>query len=418
MERLAKKKREKYPKKIREALSRQDIDQFRRYFLDLHPQDQVGIFNSLNQEQRLYTYHSLEPKEFAELFTASDINQQKLTYLELDEAYSASMFSQMFSDDVVMFLSEINPDKAELVLESMDVEKAKQVRSLLSYAEETAGSIMTTEFIHVATTDTVEEVLERLRREAPGTEVIYYLYVVDSDEKLVGVTSLRELITAAPEQTIEHITNTKVISVPESMDQEDVGRTIKKYDFLAVPVVSQENRLLGLVTVDDILDILEEETTEDIEDLTATKGSTDLDLTGFESAQKRAPWIVTLMFLGLLTGSVIGFFEETLEAVVLLSVFIPMIMDAAGNVGTQSLTVAVRGLALGTIKRDSFFRIIKRELSAGFYLGLISMVSVFLIITLIFQNWVLAVIVGVSLFATLTISTVVGFIIRPRLLQP
>lgn len=411
MGRLARRKKDQYTKIILNTLAGEDINKFRKYFLALHPQDQIDIFTTLNHEQRIYSYHYLEPKEFAELFSALEINDQKMIYLELDEAYSTSMFNHMFTDDIVMFLAEINSDRVELILEKMEINKAKRVRNLMAYAEETAGSIMTTEFIHIATKDRVEYVLERLREEAPSTEVIYYLYVVDSEQKLVGVVSLRDLIIASPDEMVEDIMSTKVISVPEEMDQEDVGRTIKKYDFLAIPVTSQQNHLLGLVTVDDIMDILEEETTEDIEDLSATKGSTDLDLTGFESAKKRAPWIVTLMFLGLVTGSVIGYFEETLEAVVLLSVFIPVIMDSAGNVGTQSLTVAVRGIALGTLEKGSFMKIIKRELTAGFYLGLISMVSIILIISVFYQSWILAVIIGISLFLTLTVSTVVGFVI-------
>src|SRR5690625_4307457 len=153
--------------------------------------------------------------------------------------------------------------------------------------------------------------------------------------------------------------STRPVSVLEDMDQEDVGNLIKKYDFLAAPVVSKENRLLGIVTVDDVMDILEEETTEDFGEISATKGATDINLSAFTAARKRSPWIIALMFFGLITGGVIGQFEETLESVVLLAAFIPMIMDSGGNVGTQSLAVSVRGLALGTIEKNSFWRMVK-----------------------------------------------------------
>ncbi|MBU5595127.1 magnesium transporter [Amphibacillus sp. MSJ-3] len=411
MERLNKQKREQYTNTILDTLHKEDMKKFRQSFLALHPSDQLDIFISLSQEIRIKVYGYLSPSEFAEIFSGLDIKEQKLFFLELDEKYSSMMFNHMFTDDVVNFLAEINPERAETILLKMDIDKADQVRSLRLYAEETAGSIMTKELIWISSTEKVANVLEKLRLEAPNAEIIYYLYVIDSARKLVGVVSLRDLIVASPEEMIENIMSTNVVSVTEDMDQEDVGKTIKKYDFLAVPVVSRQNRLLGIVTVDDIMDILEEETTEDFEDLSATKGTTDLELSGYDTAKKRAPWIIALMFLGLLTAGVIGYFEETLETVVLLSVFIPMIMDSAGNVGTQSLTVAVRGLALGNIKREGFWRMIKRELSAGFILGLICMVAVTILISIIYGNWILAVIVGISILCTLTVSTVVGFIV-------
>lgn len=411
MEKLDEKKREQYTKTILDALHNGESRKFRQSFLALHPSDQLDIFISLNQEERIQGYKHLSPEDFAEVFSGLEIKEQKLFFLELDEKYSSSMFNEMFTDNVANFLTEINPERAETILGKLDPDQAEHVRNLLSYADETAGAIMTKELIRISTTETVADILKRLRLEAPDAEIIYYLYVVDPERKLVGVVSLRDLIVASPEEVIENVMSTNVVSVPEDMDQEEVGRIIKKYDFLAIPVVSKQNRLLGIITVDDIMDILEDETTEDIEDLTATKGITDLDLNGYETAKKRAPWIITLMFLGLITGGVIGYFEETLEAVVLLSVFIPMIMDSAGNVGTQSLTVAVRGLALGNIKKGAFWGMVKRELSAGFILGLISMVLITGLISIVYGNWMLAVIVGFSLLCTLTISTVVGFII-------
>lgn len=411
MHRLQDQKKERFKNRVINRLDEKDLKTFRSLYLSLHSQDQVDIFYAFNEEQRKLAYYYLSSKEMAIIFTGLEIEDQEKTYREMDINYSTEMFNEMFTDDVAMFLNEIDPEQAEEILSLMEPNRSREVKRLMSYADETAGSIMTTDLIYISLTDTVAEVHEKLRDKAVSAEIVYYLYVIDEEQKLVGVVSLRDLITAALTDTVESIMSTKVISVPEDMDQEDVGKIIKKYDFLAVPVVSRQNHLLGIITVDDIMDILEEETTEDFEDISAASGSTDIDLTGIETAKKRAPWIVTLTFLGLLTGGVIGYFEETLESVVLLSVFIPMIMDSAGNVGTQSLTVAVRGLALGNIKRDGFIRLIKRELSAGFYLGLIAMIAIIILISLIYQNWLLAVIVGVSLLCTLTISTVVGFVI-------
>src|SRR5699024_2031172 len=253
--------------------------------------------------------------------------------------------------------------------------------------------------------------LEKLRNEAPDAEIIYYLYVVDPDGILVGVVSLRDLIIASPNAAIEDIMSTRLVSALEDMDQEDVGNLIKKYDFLAAPVVSKENRLLGIVTVDDVMDILEAETTEDFGEISATTGARDIHLCSFTDATKRAPWITALMFFGLITDGVIDQFEETLGSVVLIAAFIPMIMDSGGNVGTQSLAVSVRGLALGTIEKGSFFRMIRREFSTGALIGLLCMILITILVTFIYGNTMLGVIVGVSILITLSISAVIGSVI-------
>lgn len=408
MVKLNKITRAQYTKAVLAALHAGEKVQFRDSFLELHPSDQLDIFITLNKDSRSRVYSYLTPKEFAEIFSGLNLSNQKLFFLELDENYAFAMFNYMFTDEVVNFLTEINSERAEDILIKMDKNKAQKVRILLGYAPKTAGSIMTKELISISSTDLVEDVLEKLRRDAPNAEIIYYLYVVDNENKLVGVVSLRELIIAAPDEIIKNIMSTQVVSVVEDMDQEDVGRLIKKYDFLAAPVVSKQNRLLGIVTVDDMMDILEEEATEDFGEISAVKGATDLTLSPFTAAKKRAPWIIILMFFGLITGGVIGRFEETLEAVVVLAVFIPMIMGSAGNIGTQSLAVSVRGLALETIEKGSFLKMVRREFSTGFLIGLFCMILISIMITILYGNWILALIVGISILCTFGISAVIG----------
>ena len=393
---------------ILDALHAEEKEQFRNTFLELHPSDQLDIFITLDKDARSRGYSYLTPKEFAGIFGKLKVSNQKLFFLELDEGYSSSMFNHLFTDDVVNFLTEINNDRAEDILLKMDKDKAEKVRGLLSYTEETAGAIMTKELVSISSTDLVGGVLEKLRNEAPNAEIIYYLYVINAVGTLVGVVSLRDLIIAQPDEIIENIMTTRIVSVLEDMDQEDVGRLIKKYDFLAVPVVSKQNRLLGIVTFDDVMDILEAETTEDFGEISAAKGATDIDLSAFSAAKKRAPWIIILMFFGLITGGVIGQFEETLEAVVVLAVFIPMIMGSAGNIGTQSLAIAVRGLALGTIEKSNFWKMIRREFSTGFMIGLTCMILISIMITVIYGNLMLALIVGFSILCTFGVSAVIG----------
>ena len=408
MVKLNKKTREQYTKIILNALHDGDMKQFRSAFLELHPSDQLDVFITLNKTSRNQVYSYLSPKEFAEIFGGLNISKQLLFFLELDEQYAFHMFNHMFTDDVVNFLTEINDERAETILSAMDKDKAQRVKALLSYAPETAGAIMTKELISISSSSTVEEILNKLRDEAPDAEIIYYLYVVDEENKLVGVVSLRDLIIATPTVLVKDIMSTRVVSVPEDMDQEEVGHLIKKYDFLAAPVVSKQNKLLGIVTFDDVMDILEEEVTEDFGEISATKGATDLTLSPFTAAKKRAPWIIVLMFFGLVTGGVIGQFEETLEQVVVLAAFIPMIMGSAGNIGTQSLAVAVRGLALETIEAGGFWKMIRREFSTGFMIGMICMILITIMITVLYGDWMLAFIVGVSILCTFGISAVIG----------
>lgn len=411
MVKLDKKTRGQYTKMILNALHEGKKETFRETFLELHPSDQADIFITLDKDARSRGYTFLEPKEFADIFGNFEVQNQKLVFLELDEHYASDMFNNLFTDDAVNFLTEINSNRAEEVLTGMDEKKASEVRTILTYAHETAGSIMTKELISITSTETVADVLDMLREVAPDAEIIYYLYVVNAEEELVGVVSLRDLIIASPDTRIEDIMITRIVSVAEDIDQEDVGMIIKKYDLLAVPVISGENRLEGIVTVDDVMDILEEETTEDFGEISATKGATDINLSPFKAARKRAPWIIALMFFGLITGGVIGRFEDTLESVVLLAAFIPMIMDSGGNVGTQSLAVAVRGLALGTIKGNSIWRMVRRELTTGAMIGLICMVLIASLITIFYGNITLGLVVGVSILCTLSVSAVVGAVL-------
>lgn len=411
MDKLAKRKRDKYSHVIVENIHGEKIEPFRETFLRLHPSDQADIFMTLDKDTRSKVYTYLNAEEFADVFDNLDIRNQMVFFLELDEDYATDVFNHMFTDDVANFLSEINDQRAEEILERMDGKKAEKVYSILKYADETAGAIMTKELISISSTQTVGDVLDKLRDEAPDAEIVYYLYVVDPEGVLVGVVSLRDLIIAMPEELIEDIMNTHAVSVVEDLDQEEVGKLIQKYDFLAVPVVSKENRLLGIVTVDDVMDILEEEMTEDFGEISATKGATDVNLSAFTAAKKRSPWIIALMFFGMITGGVIGRFEDTLESVVLLAAFIPMIMDSGGNVGTQSLAVSVRGLALGTIEKGSFFRMIRREFSTGALIGLLCMILITILVTFIYGNTMLGVIVGVSILITLSISAVIGSVI-------
>src|SRR5690625_2651781 len=411
MVKLERETKEQYTEKVYKAIENDNIMTFRKSFLALHPQDQMDVFLQFTEGLRKRSYTYLSAKEFAPIFSSFTLKKQLQYLKELDDTYAATMFNHMFTDDLVYFLKGINEQKVTQILESIEQEKADKIRTLLAYDDETAGAIMTKELIRISATKRAEEVITQLRHEAPGAEIIYYNYVIDENGILVGVVSLRDLITAPIEEKVKHIMSTRVVSVDEQMDQEDVANMIQKYDLLAVPVVTPENRLLGIVTVDDVIDIIEDETTEDFGEISATKGATDINISAIEAAKKRSPWIVALMFFGLLTAGVIGQFEDTLEQVVILAAFVPMIMDSAGNVGTQSLTVSVRGIALGTVGEGSIFKMIRRELRTGFMIGVICMVLIAIVIPIFYGSWVIGGVVGFSILCTLSVSSAVGAVV-------
>lgn len=414
MEKLNQRNREDYIRTILNELNAQNIDQFRELFLELHPTDQMEIFMSLDEKDRHRVYEYTSPSELAEIFQALELEDQTRFVSELDQSFAVSMMNNMSSDDAADFLGQLPEVQSQQILNRMSKEDAQNVKSLLAYPEKTAGAIMTTELISISSKDTTSDVMAQLRKEGPKAETIYYLYVIDEAHKLVGVVSLRDLIVSDSDEIIENVMSTRVVSVAVNEDQEDVADMFRKYDFLAVPVVNKVGEFVGIITVDDVMDVIEEEATEDIGEISGVRGATDLNMTAFASARKRSPWIILLMFLGLITAGVIGEFEETLEAYVLLAAFIPMIMDSAGNTGTQSLAVVVRGLALGSIERSGIGRLLRRELFTGVMLGLICAIVISLIITIfpfIEGGFILGFIVGFSLFVALSVATFIGAIV-------
>ncbi|WP_054709275.1 magnesium transporter [Bacillus sp. JCM 19041] len=402
-------KRNEYKNEIVKHLVSRNLRAFRETFLELHPTDQVELFHEIEIAQQKQVLLFLSPQEFADLFEGLDLDDQLIVFQGLSYQYAVSMFNNMSADDVADFLAEIDPERSEDILSSMDMEESKRVEELMAYAPKTAGAIMTKEFVRLSVESTAKEVIAELRETAPDAETIYYLYVIDKDQKLAGVVSLRDLIIATPEMTVNDIMSTQVVSVNEEEDQEDVARLIKEYDFLAVPVVTPDKRLMGIITVDDVIDVLEEETTEDFGEFTASRGATDLSLTAYTAAKKRAPWLILLMFFGLITANIIGQFENTLEQVVLLAAFMPLIMGTAGNTGTQSLAVAVRGIATGSFDRGGVWKTVKREFGTGVMLGIVCMIVLMGIISLFYNgDFILAFIVGFSLFCALSVAAVIG----------
>ncbi|GIO25777.1 magnesium transporter [Ornithinibacillus bavariensis] len=397
--------------KIKQFLTDENLEGFREYFLDLHPYDQAKFFMEVEATHRMRIYSYLSPEEVAGIMEHIELEDAQIFFSEMDPRFASMIFAEMATDDAVDILNEMEKDKVVSFLTIMDVEEADEIKDLLHYEEKTAGSIMTTEYISVYKTQTVKDTMAQLKKDGPDAETIYYLYVIDDDKKLVGVLSLRDLIISDDETNIESIMNENVFNVSVAENQEDVAKMMRDYDFLAVPVVDFQRHLIGIITVDDILDVIDEEASEDYSKLAGISDVDRPDTNPFIAAKKRLPWLIILLFLGMLTASLIGQFEETLSKVTILSIFIPLIGGMAGNTGTQALAVAVRGLATGEYEEDGKLKLILREAGTGLITGTVCGIIIAIVIFLWQHNLYLGLLVGLSIMTTLVIATLAGSLI-------
>ncbi|MEH7125146.1 magnesium transporter [Bacillus sp. JJ1532] len=395
------------------SLQNEDIEKFRDEFLELHPYDQASFFKELDEDTRERIYHYLSPEEMATLFENLEIDDESYqdVLAEMNPNYAAEMISKMYVDDAVDVLNELEKDQVVSYLTIMDEEAAQEIKDLLHYEEYTAGSIMTTDFVSIASNQTVRSAMYILKKEAPKAETIYYIYVLDEEERLAGVISLRDLIVNDDDTMISEITNERIVSVSVGDDQEEVARKIKDYNFLALPVVDFQNHLLGIITVDDIMDVMEEEASDDYSKLAAVSDMDTIDRSPFSAARKRLPWLIILLYLGMGTASLAARFEATLEKAAILGAFITLIAGMAGNTGTQALAVVVRGIATGDLEKESKLKLIYREAGTGLITGTICGVLVTVTIFIWKGNLYLGILVGVSIFCTLIIATLAGAII-------
>ncbi|WP_433751135.1 magnesium transporter [Falsibacillus pallidus] len=399
--------------KLEAALKNKDIDAFRSEFMDMHAYDQTQFFLKMDKDDRRELYHFLSPDEMSEIFQNIEIEEEDYQDIleEMNPKYAADMISSMYTDDAVDVLNELDKDHVASYLTIMDEEAADEIKELLHYEEYTAGSIMTTEFISIAANQTVRSAMYILKNEAPNAETIYYVYVVDDEKRLVGVISLRDLIISDDDTMISEIMFTRVVAVSAAEDQEQVAKKMKDYDFLAVPVVDFQKHLLGIITVDDIIDVLDEEASDDYSKLAGVSDVDTLDKNPFSAAKKRLPWLIVLLFLGMFTASLIGRFEETLSKVAILAVFIPLIGGMSGNTGTQALAVVVRGIATGDLERESKWKLLLRELGTGLITGATCGIIVMLVVYLWQGEFFLGILVGISILASLIVATLAGALV-------
>jgi magnesium transporter len=396
--------------KLKETLIQHNIKSFRDEYLLLHPYDRAIFYEKVEPELRETIYQFLSPKELAEIFETSEISddEYKQFLQEMDTTYAADMISFMFVDNAVDVLNELDKSQVVSYLTLMNKEAAAEIKALLHYEEYTAGSIMTTEYVTIPQNSTVRSAMTILRNEAPKAETIYYIFVVDDNNRLTGVISLRDLIIAHEDTLISSIMSERVVSVLVSEDQEDVAKMIKDYNFLAVPVVDFKQHILGIITVDDIIDVLDEEASDDYSKLAGVSNMDTFDKNSFSAMKKRLPWLLILLVLGMLTANLIDLFTETISKVALLAAFIPLIAGTAGNSGTQALAVAVRGIATGDVEDESKFKLLLREAGTGLMTGFICALFVVGLIYVWKHEFIIGLLVGAAIFVSIIAATISG----------
>ncbi|MBG9453266.1 magnesium transporter [Lysinibacillus sphaericus] len=385
--------------------------EFQAILKELQPYDIARIFEGLPEKHHTRFLLFLTSVQIAELIQELEKVLQLKVLNKLGIEKSGQVMNLMDNDDLASLLENLSPDKIEELLSGMKQEESKIVQNIMNYPPETAGRIMTNRFVWIPQHFTIRESVDKLKIFAEFSETINYLYVIDNDKKLVGVVSYRDLIISNEFEKIQDIMYSRVISVSAETDQEEVARAIERYDFLSIPVVEKNNELVGIVTVDDIIDVVIKEANEDIEKLSASGKAIDFDTKAHVAAYRRLPWLILLLFIGLVSGTIISSFEETLSKVVALAFFMPMIAGMTGNTGTQSLAVVVRGLITTDTNKRVVFKLIIRELKVGLIIG----ITCGILISIIAYIWqgspVLGLVVGSSLVITLIIGTLAGTII-------
>ncbi len=379
------------------------------------------VVNMAHAADLSIVFRSLSGTNQKKLFDLiDDVEKKGLLLMELDEDILLDLVEDMDTnllveileelpeDDAADLLSVLPEEKSEILLKKMKEKGVEDVEDLLRYGEETAGRIMVTDFIALKQDMTVEEAIAHIQKEHEDVEMPFYLYVVDEYGKLVGVSSLRQLVLVPPETQLKEIITTDVISVQTNMDQEEVARIVARYDFLAVPVVDESHRLVGIVTVDDVIDILRREATEDILKMAGAGEEFVETKSVLKSTRIRLPWLFASCIGGIIAFLVIGHFEGSLSQFAYLAAFIPVIMGMGGNIGTQSSTIVVRGLATGRLTIRDIWKVVGKELAVGLILGVVYGVLIGTVAQFRFSTVAIAFSVGLALICSMSLAALIG----------
>ena len=398
-------------KVIRELLDSKQYTRLRQMLSELNDADIAALLEEMEEQDMLKVFRILPKDLAADVFSYMDVDNQQFIITSLSDRDAANIVDNLMADDAADLMEEMPANVVKKILANASPETRRDINHLLRYPEDSAGSIMTVEYVDLKENLTVDEAIARIRKIGVDSETINICYVLDSRRKLVGTVALRYLLLSQPDEVISDIMHENVISISTMMDQEEVARQFQKYDFTAMPVVDNENRLVGIITVDDIVDILQEEATEDIEKMAAIVPSDKPYMkTGvLETWKKRIPWLLLLMVSATFTGRIIASYESALSACMVLSTFIPMLMDTGGNAGSQASVSIIRGISLDEIRFYDLPRVIWKEARVALLCGVTLSAANFVKLMLFDRVAVqVAFVICITLVVTVFVAKIVG----------
>ena len=403
---------------IKKLLEEKKYSTLRDILITMMPYDIAAVFEELQDEKMAILFRILPKELAAETFVEMDENTQQFLIHGFSDSELKEVVDELFVDDAVDLIEEMPANVVKRILRSADKDMRKQINELLKYPEDSAGSIMTTEFISLRPDMTAEMAIKRIRRTGVDKETIYTCYVNDENNKLIGITTVKDLLLANDDDVVRDMMEENVISVHTLDDQEKVAQMFSNYDFLALPVVDNEQRTVGIVTIDDAIDVIQEEATEDIEKMAAVLPSDKPYMkTGvFGIYAKRVPWLLVLMLSATFTSTIISSFDNVLQRIIILSSFIPMITGSGGNAGSQASVSVIRALSLGEIEFKSIFKVLWKEFRVAVLCGLTLAVANFIKL-LVFDlrgyegtgaPMLIALAVSLTIWGTIVMAKIVG----------
>lgn len=400
---------------IKVLLDDKKFSTLRDILITMKPFDIAAVFENLQDEKMPILFRILPKELAAETFVEMDDETQEFLIHGFSDSELKEVVDELFVDDAVDLIEEMPANVVKRILRQADKDMRKQINELLKYPEDSAGSIMTTEFIVLRPDMTAEMAIKRIRRTGVDKETIYTCYVTDANNKLIGITTVKDLLLAEDDELVKSIMEENVISVTTLADQEQVAQMFSNYNFLALPVVDNENRLVGIVTIDDAIDVIQEEATEDIEKMAAVLPSDKpyMKTSVFGLYKKRAPWLLILMLSATFTSAIISSFEAVLANVLILSSFIPMITGSGGNAGSQASVSVIRALSLGEIHFRSIFLVLWKEFRVSILCGTTLAAANFVKLLLFDLNgqenaFMIALVISLTLVGTIIMAKLVG----------
>ncbi len=365
---------------IKKLLEEKKYNTLRDILVTMMPYDIAAVFEELQDEKMPILFRILPKELAADTFVEMDEDTQEFLIHGFSDSELKEVVDELFVDDAVDIIEEMPANVVKRILRQADKETRREINELLKYPEDSAGSIMTTEFIVLRPDMTAEMSIKRIRRTGVDKETIYTCYVTDKNNRLIGITTVKDLLLAEDDDIVKDLMSENVISVHTLDDQEHVAQLFTNYDFLALPVVDKEQRLVGIVTIDDAIDVIREEATEDFEKMAAVLPSDKpyMKTSVWGIYKKRVPWLLILMLSATFTSTIISSFDGMLASVIILSSFIPMITGSGGNAGSQASVSVIRALSLGEIEFKSMFSVLWKELRVAFFCGLTLAVANFI----------------------------------------